>query len=853
MDAVLSKHRRRKDGVVAILGFAALTVAARANTATLELAPKLRLELKSHTTWAVADLHESAGIMVSASRDKTIREWDIDSGELLHTYRVPTGQGEEGSSYAVSISPDGRLIAVGGQLGIAKPGQSSVFLIDREERQLTKSIDGLPDTVFDMDWSMDGRYLAVGTSSGGLRVFESPKFEEVFQDQHDRCVVSIDFEPSGRMLTSSVDGFLRLYDSSFDLLAKVDIRDGGIGRAAFSPDGALVANGSNTQARVEVRSGFDLSYAYSPDTSELTYPKGLSDVAWSRDGEHLLATGEYQAPRGTHRVYGWSRGGRGEISWNLRFPGTVKDMLPAADGRIFFSTADGDIVGLDQDRTNFVRKSPTATITDSYQKLRVSDDGSKIRFRFHRLDLPWWKSGYIAELDINNLQMSVNPPPLVDELYYDQLRAVAAEYKDRQDETQQRKAAYEEVIQAHQADYGKPQYPGHVPAPDPSGLFSPLRSSDAMQVARWRKKFGPTLNGAALKTGSDGLALSVAFKHDGSGLVLASEFGISYFTNEGKRRWRQPVVAKAIDVNVAPNGHVVVTLFDDGSLEWRRMTDGGLLLSLSLSYNAGAWVLWTPEGYYHAAGDAESVLGYQQNNGIRELASFYPVERFASVFNRPDLIKKRLTPDQSYYTDVHEASGYSESALQAAHTPSVSIRSRNADGVDLFEFLEEQMISGIKAAAQDPVLLEEWFGTSTMSEEDVTLAIDSYMKEIERAFSENSEQYVVSQQDTTHVFQTKDAVIELELLVDSVEPAHLEISRGYTTIKTLQVEAGQGVPVELALPLSEPIEEFQIRATNRRHGLKMPARTVVVTRGSSGQGRPALEKDLAVPVPSEGL
>ena len=51
---------------------------------------------------------------VTASDDKTARIWNLASGQLVRVLRVPLGEGDEGKLYAVALSPDGALVALGG-------------------------------------------------------------------------------------------------------------------------------------------------------------------------------------------------------------------------------------------------------------------------------------------------------------------------------------------------------------------------------------------------------------------------------------------------------------------------------------------------------------------------------------------------------------------------------------------------------------------------------------------------------------------------------------------------------------------------------------------------------------------
>src|SRR5205807_1511282 len=49
------------------------------------------------------------------------------------------------------------------------------------------------------------------------------------------------------------------------------------------------------------------------------------------------------------------------------------------------------------------------------------------------------------------------------------------------------------------------------------------------------------------------------------------------------------------------------------------------------------WMAWTPEGFYAASPGGERLMGWHVNNGLDQLASFYPADRFAALY-RPDVL-----------------------------------------------------------------------------------------------------------------------------------------------------------------------------------------------------------------------
>ncbi len=96
-------------------------------------------------------------------------------------------------------------------------------------------------------------------------------------------------------MTSSRDGYLRLYSSAsdgFSLVAKSDAPGGSQPFAAvFSPAGDKIAVGFQDSTNVNVLGGHDLAFLYAPDTTGINNGN-LSSVAWSQDGNSLYA-GDY--------------------------------------------------------------------------------------------------------------------------------------------------------------------------------------------------------------------------------------------------------------------------------------------------------------------------------------------------------------------------------------------------------------------------------------------------------------------------------------------------------------------------------------------------------------------------------
>jgi WD40 repeat protein len=185
--------------------------------------PILMLESGLHSN-SIRDLStdEAGRWLVTGSIDKTVRIWDAQTGLLLGILRPPIGKLGDGVIAAVAVSPDGRTIACGGRTRDSEKSRS-IYLFDRESRRMLRRITGLPDNITSLQFSRDGRALAAGfRGAAGLRVFSIARTGDRIETSkagEDRdygdTIRGMDFDVKGRLVVSSSDGALRLYDREF--------------------------------------------------------------------------------------------------------------------------------------------------------------------------------------------------------------------------------------------------------------------------------------------------------------------------------------------------------------------------------------------------------------------------------------------------------------------------------------------------------------------------------------------------------------------------------------------------------------------------------------------------------------
>lgn len=550
--------------------------------------PFLRIETGMHTAVTKRiDVDAGERFLVSASEDKTARVWDLRDGKLLRVLRPPQGAGDEGRLFAIAVSPDGNTVAVGGYTG-PDSGPFSVYLYDRASGALVRKIAEFPNVINHLAYSAGGRYLAVALGAGnGIRVYRSSDYAEVARDTSygSDCYWS-EFDRRGRLVAASLDGFVRLYDSSFNVIANVQPPGGKQPFSArFSPDGGKVAVAFEDTASVNVLSGRDLTFLYAPDT-----PTGgghLSTAAWSRDGQVLYAGGTYQDTSEINEIVAWS-GRRGTPTYWPASEDTIMDIRALSDGRIAFGAADPAIGLLDRAGRVVWQRAPEILDYNAREAgPRLSSDGSTVEFKY----LTRSEQGLVQHFG----------------------RWVLAQ---------------KQVSLDVNADLS-------LNAPRTTGL----------EIEDWDNTEHPTLNGQALSVDQYETSRSLAISADRKTFLLGSTWFIRLFEDTGQQKWQIPVPATAWAVNLTSDGRFALAALGDGTIRWYRADNGREVMALFVDPDGKRWVLWTPEGFFDASPGADTLIGYHLNRGPDHDGEFVRVEQLAKLFYRPDLLSEALKPD----------------------------------------------------------------------------------------------------------------------------------------------------------------------------------------------------------------
>ena len=541
---------------------------------------------------------------VTASHDKTARIWNLASGQLERVLRVPLGDGAEGKLYAVALSPDGALVALGGYT--SPDGQpEAIYLFDRASGRLLQRLSGLPNVVTHLAFAADGRRLAAALFGGnGIRVYGATgqgAWAPVAADgDYGADSYSVEFDAAGRLLATSYDGELRLYGAGASGRLQPLVRRAAVGgkrpfSARFSPDGRRIAVGFADSTAVALLDGSSLQPLAPADTSAITNGN-LGRVAWSADGRRLLAAGRYDQGDGSTPLVVWPAAGGAPQRLPLGMTNTVMDLRPLADGRLVYAGG-GPVWGVldPQLRRTAVFAGPPvldhrseqgSPTSAGFQSFRLAADGRWLEFRA--------------------VGRSAQGPTA---------RLVRFDLAER-----------------------RLLLPG---AAAPGGLAP---RSTGLPIEGWQNTTNPTLAGKPLplEKHENDTSRSLAINANGSAFALGTERAVRLFEADGRQRWRTSTPGVAWLVNLSADGRFVVAALADGTIRWYRTRDGSQALALYVHPDGQRWMQWTPEGFYDASPGGAELFGYHLNNGRDQAGSFIRASQLQQKFFRPDLIARRL-------------------------------------------------------------------------------------------------------------------------------------------------------------------------------------------------------------------
>jgi len=561
-----------------------------ANEPTTE--PILRIETGMHTA-AIMQIGVDAAeqFLLTASVDKTLRLWDLHTGDLLNIYRIPIGAGDEGKFYSGAISPDGEWVAGAGWTGAEWDNKDSIYFFNRASGKLLKRLSVLEDVINYLCFSPDGQYLGASLGgANGVRVWNIQDWNQIFKDtDYADSSYGCNFDKQNRLVTTSVDGYLRLYSPTsevFSLVVKSDVPGGSLPFAAvFSPDGNKIAIGFADSTNVNVLDGHDLAFSYAPDTTGINNSNpefNLSVVAWSQDGNSLYAGGQYW-DGSSHPVLHWSQAGLGNYTKWQASTNTIVDIRILKNGNIVYGAFGQTIFAVLDNAGNKIVEQEVNIADYSgriEEKFLISHDGNIIHFGFEE------GGERPARFSLSNHSLILNP-----------------------------------------------QMDTNLTPPDTTSLI----------ITGWENTYEPKLYDKTLPLKQYEGSRSLAIAPDKSKFLLGTDSFLRLFDTNSQHIWRIAAPATTWGVNISGDGKKAVAAYGDGTIHWYNFDNGEELLTFFPHKDGKRWIAWTPSGYYMSSGDnADNLIGWHVNKGKDKAARFYPAAALHATHKRPDIVKKML-------------------------------------------------------------------------------------------------------------------------------------------------------------------------------------------------------------------
>jgi WD40 repeat protein len=188
----------------------------------------------SGSVWSVA-VSSNGQTLVSGSEDKTIKVWNLATGQLSRTL-----SGHSDTVRAIALSSDGRILASGS-------GDTTIKLWNMQTGELLRTLEGHSGPVWSIALSPDGQTLVSGSEDSTIKIWnlQTGDLQRILFG-HSGRVFSVALSPDGQTIaTGGTDKTIKLWNlQTGELRHTLEGHADAVRSIVFSPGGQQLASSS---------------------------------------------------------------------------------------------------------------------------------------------------------------------------------------------------------------------------------------------------------------------------------------------------------------------------------------------------------------------------------------------------------------------------------------------------------------------------------------------------------------------------------------------------------------------------------------------------------------------------------